>query len=84
MERHMNRPVVVGVDGSPPSLAAAEQAAQAAVWRSRPLHLVHGYLHPLGYGVPINPYDVGCRRPRRTAARCSNRAPPNWPSGGRG
>ncbi len=55
----MNRPVVVGVDGSPPSLVAAEQAAQAAVWRSRPLHLVHGYLHPLGYGVAINPYDVG-------------------------
>ncbi|PZF93169.1 universal stress protein [Micromonospora endophytica] len=59
----MNRPVVVGVDGSPPSLAAAEQAAQAAVWRSRPLHLVHGYLHPLGYGVPINPYDVGVPAP---------------------
>nr|WP_205809106.1 universal stress protein [Micromonospora sp. HNM0581] len=55
----MNRPVVVGVDGSPPSLVAAEHAAQAAVWRSRPLHLVHGYLHPLGYGVPINPYEVG-------------------------
>ncbi|MEV2241585.1 universal stress protein [Micromonospora sp. NPDC049891] len=55
----MNRPVVVGVDGSPPSLVAAEHAAQAAAWRSRPLHLVHGYLHPLGYGVPINPYEVG-------------------------
>ncbi|GIJ10141.1 universal stress protein [Micromonospora andamanensis] len=55
----MNRPVVVGVDGSPPSLVAAEHAAQEAVWRSRPLHLVHGYLHPLGYGVPINPYEVG-------------------------
>ncbi len=55
----MTRPVVVGVDGSPPSLVAAEHAAQAAVWRSRPLHLVHGYLHPLGYGVPINPYEVG-------------------------
>ncbi|WP_433532629.1 universal stress protein [Micromonospora sp. CA-263727] len=59
----MNRPVVVGVDGSPPSLVAAEHAAQAAVWRSRPLHLVHGYLHPLGYGVPINPYEVGVPSP---------------------
>ncbi|WP_341720424.1 universal stress protein [Micromonospora sp. FIMYZ51] len=59
----MNRAVVVGVDGSPPSLVAAEHAAQAAVWRSRPLHLVHGYLHPLGYGVPINPYDVGLPAP---------------------
>ncbi|MGW0507291.1 universal stress protein [Micromonospora sp. NPDC003241] len=59
----MNRPVVVGVDGSPPSLVAAEHAAQAAVWRSRSLHLVHGYLHPLGYGVPINPYEVGLPAP---------------------
>ncbi len=59
----MNRPVVVGVDGSPPSLVAAEHAAQAAVWRSRPLHLVHGYLHPLGYGVPINPYELGLPSP---------------------
>ncbi|RIV37729.1 universal stress protein [Micromonospora radicis] len=59
----MNRPVVVGVDGSPPSLVAAEHAAQEAVWRSRALHLVHGYLHPLGYGVAINPYEVGLPAP---------------------
>jgi nucleotide-binding universal stress UspA family protein len=59
----MNRPVVVGVDGSPPSLVAAEHAARAAVQRSRPLHLVHGYLHPLGYGVPVNPYDLGLPAP---------------------
>ncbi|MEU4643481.1 universal stress protein [Micromonospora sp. NPDC023814] len=59
----MNRPVVVGVDGSPSSLVAAEHAARAAVLRSRPLHLVHGYLHPLGYGVPVNPYDLGLPAP---------------------
>ncbi|MBL6279916.1 universal stress protein [Micromonospora fiedleri] len=80
----MNRPVVVGVDGSPPSLVAAEHAAQEAVWRSRPLHLVHGYLHPLGYGVPINPYEMGLPAPsedgrkmlEQTAAELVDR----WPS----
>ncbi|MFC0033862.1 universal stress protein [Micromonospora chaiyaphumensis] len=59
----MNRPVVVGVDGSSTSLTAAEHAARAAVARSRPLHVVHGYLHPLGYGVPLNPYDLGVPAP---------------------
>jgi nucleotide-binding universal stress UspA family protein len=58
-----HRPVVVGVDGSPSSLVAAEHAAQVAAGRSRPLLLVHGYLHPLGYGVPVNPYDLGVPAP---------------------
>ncbi|WP_406068400.1 universal stress protein [Micromonospora sp. NBC_01638] len=79
----MNRPVVVGVDGSPSSLVAAEHAARAALLRSRPLLLVHGYLHPLGYGVPLNPYDVGVPVPsdealkmlERTAADLAGR----WP-----
>ena len=65
----MNRPVVVGVDGSPASLLAAEHAARAAVLRSRPLHLVHGYLHPLGYGVPVNPYDLGLPAPTEEAQK---------------
>ncbi|SCL29465.1 universal stress protein [Micromonospora inyonensis] len=65
----MNRPVVVGVDGSPASLVAAAHAAQAAAQRFRPLHLVHGYLHPLGYGVPINPYDVGLPEPSEEARK---------------
>jgi len=79
----MNRPVVAGVDGSPSSLVAAEHAARAALLRSRPLLLVHGYLHPLGYGVPLNPYDLGVPAPsaeaqkmlERTAADLAER----WP-----
>ncbi|HEU4422610.1 MAG TPA: universal stress protein, partial [Pilimelia sp.] len=52
----VTRPIVAGVDGSPASLVAADVAARMAAARSRPLHLVHGYLHPFGYGVPIDPY----------------------------
>ncbi|GGS08713.1 hypothetical protein GCM10010169_61920 [Micromonospora fulviviridis] len=60
---------MVGVDGSSTSLTAAEHAARAAVARSRPLHLVHGYLHPLGYGVPLNPYDLGVPAPTEEAQK---------------
>ncbi|MDM4718562.1 universal stress protein [Micromonospora sp. WMMA1363] len=65
----MNRPVVAGVDGSPSSLVAAEHAARAAVLRTCPLHLVHGYLHPLGYGIPINPYEMGIPAPSEEARK---------------
>ncbi|MFS8498524.1 MAG: universal stress protein [Micromonosporaceae bacterium] len=52
------RPVVAGVDGSPPSVIAAEHAAAAAVALGVPLRLVHGYLHPGTYGVALSPYDL--------------------------
>jgi nucleotide-binding universal stress UspA family protein len=53
------KPVIAGVDGSPSSVSAAEHAAVAAISRSAPLVLVHGYLHPRGYGsAPLEPYQA--------------------------
>ncbi len=46
--------VLVGVDGSPASLAAVELAAREAGARHRPLHVVHACVWPL-LGVPLGP-----------------------------
>jgi nucleotide-binding universal stress UspA family protein len=46
--------VVVGVDGSPTSLAAVELAAREAALRRRPLHVVHACVWPL-LNVPLEP-----------------------------
>lgn len=46
--------VVVGVDGSEPSLRAVRLAAAEAVRRHRPLRVVHGFIWPLLH-VPVSP-----------------------------
>ena len=54
-------PVVAGVDGSPPSLAALEWAAREAARRRVGLRLVHAHLQtaaPAGLGYPSLPIDV--------------------------
>ena len=51
-------PVVVGVDGSSASIAAAEAAAREAVMRSVPLIVVHArptIAEPYGHGVQLPP-----------------------------
>lgn len=65
----MTDPVVAGVDGSPASVTAARHAAEAAVARSAPLLLVHGYLHPFRYGIPFDPYAIRLPPPSEEATR---------------
>ncbi|UED84145.1 universal stress protein [Streptomyces profundus] len=49
----MTRPVVVGVDGSPQSRAAAEWGAREAARRGLPLHLVHAWINEPLYAPPV-------------------------------
>lgn len=52
------RPVVVGVDGSPSSLAAVRAATREAAWRDLPLRIVHAFIWPLMH-VGMGPSDSG-------------------------
>ncbi|MFE2535509.1 universal stress protein [Streptomyces sp. NPDC059371] len=76
----MSRTIVVGVDGSPESLAAAEWAAGEARRTDARLHVVHAWLwHPYVYGLPAgvavpppseDPQREWAERlPRETAAK---------------
>jgi nucleotide-binding universal stress UspA family protein len=49
-----SRPIVVGVDGSPPSLAAVALGAEQAGALGRPLRLVHAFVWP-HFRVPLDP-----------------------------
>ena len=52
-----DQPVVVGVDGSPASLAALQWAADAAARHGRDLRLLHAFVWPAyaaAYGVTSN------------------------------
>ncbi|WP_369359898.1 universal stress protein [Streptomyces sp. cg2] len=52
----MARPVVVGVDGSPAGLAAADWGAREALLRDLPLRLVHaGERQPYSHAPPAGP-----------------------------
>ncbi|WP_433088213.1 universal stress protein [Dactylosporangium sp. CA-052675] len=54
--------VVVGVDGSPPSLHAVDWAAVDAVRRRRPLHILYAFVWPPAYppaAAPVpSPFEV--------------------------
>lgn len=51
-------PVVVGVDGSEQSRTAVQLAVREAVWRRRPLRVVHAFVWPLLH-VPLGPSPAG-------------------------
>jgi len=66
----MTRSVVVGVDGSPQSLGAARFGAALAGRRGLAVRLLHGYLHPFGYGsLSLSAYDPAVPDPRPEARR---------------
>jgi nucleotide-binding universal stress UspA family protein len=55
---HPGKPVVVGVDGSEPSLAAADLAAEEAAVRKLPLEIVYGLVLPVMARPAMVPPDL--------------------------
>jgi nucleotide-binding universal stress UspA family protein len=66
VERDLGAPVVVGVDGSEPSLRAADWASDEAALRGVPLRVVHASLWERYEGTALAP-DVGGPGARPTA-----------------
>jgi nucleotide-binding universal stress UspA family protein len=59
-------PIVVGIDGSPPSLAALAWAAEEAILKKLELHLVVGWRMPNMLGLPLPlPSDFDPLEPAR-------------------
>ncbi|MER6012485.1 universal stress protein [Streptomyces bluensis] len=75
----MSHPVLVGVDGSPPSSAAADWAAREAALRGVPLRLVHASPPLPGTAVPVQAMDrlrqMGERMLQRAVAEIGARYP---------
>jgi nucleotide-binding universal stress UspA family protein len=53
MSKSQDQAIVVGVDGSPASVAALDWAMEEAVSDDRPLHLVSAYAFSMADSAPI-------------------------------
>jgi nucleotide-binding universal stress UspA family protein len=73
----MGSHVVAGVDGSPPSIAAARYAADWAARAGQELHLLHSYPHMLGAGIGTVPLVPAASPPPEDGERMLRRLAEN-------